>query len=249
MQNKTAFHRGFLDDMGRGRAYGAPWRRTCARLVKSLVRKGFLPMPNAKALTATNVLIAINVIVFLVEWLAPYRVYQAIDAQALTTYVVLTGNWHTLVTSMFMHSGLQHLLSNMIGLYWVGTLLEEVYGPVRMLVLYFVSGIAGGLAFVAINLLVGQPAACVGASGAIFGLFAAYALLLVCEHRRHRLLARPTTKQDVTAFLTVILLNVALGFAPGVAWRGHLGGMVAGLAVGAVLYAGAVRRVRAAHRG
>ena len=50
-------------------------------------------MPKAKALTATNVLIAINVIVFLVEWLAPYRVYQAIDAQALTTYVVLTGNW------------------------------------------------------------------------------------------------------------------------------------------------------------
>lgn len=200
-------------------------------------------MPKAKALTATNVLIAINVIVFLVEWLAPYRVYQAIDAQALTTYVVLTGNWYTLVTSMFMHGGLQHLLSNMIGLYWVGTLLEQVYGSVRMLVLYFVSGIVGGLSFVAMNLLAGHPAACVGASGAIFGLFAAYALLLVREHRRRCVLVHPTTKQDVTAFLTVILLNVALGFAPGIAWQDHLGGMVAGVVVGSVLYAGAVHRV------
>lgn len=206
-------------------------------------------MPKAKALTATNVLIAINAIVFLVEWIAPYRVYQAIDAQALTTYVVLTGNWYTLVTSMFMHGGLQHLLSNMIGLYWVGTLLEQVYGPVRMLVIYFASGIVGGLTFVAWNLMVGQPAACVGASGAIFGLFAAYALLLVCERRRRCLLVHPTTKQDVTAFLTVILLNVALGFAPGIAWQDHLGGMVAGAAIGAVLYAGAAHRVRTARRG
>lgn len=195
-------------------------------------------MPQrGKALTVTNVIIAINVIVFIVEYAGPISLYRIIDAQALTTSVVRTGAWYTLITSMFMHGGLMHILCNMITLYWIGSILERVYGPVKYTVLYFASGIVGGVAFVFINLSLGQMASAVGASGAIFGLFAAYIYLLWRESRHNVLFVRPVAKNDVTSMLTLLVINVLIGFTPGIAWQAHFGGFVAGLVAGVVLYA------------
>lgn len=209
-------------------------------------------MPErGKALTVTNVIIAINVIVFLAEYLGPVSLYRTIDAQALTTSVVYTGAWYTLITSMFMHGGLMHILCNMITLYWVGSILEHAYGPVKFTVLYFVSGIAGGLVFVYINLAMGQPASAVGASGAIFGLFGAYIYLLWRESRHNVIYVRPVAKSDVTSMLSLLVINVLIGFTPGIAWQAHFGGFFAGLVLGIIIYAlqaAKVKRIMASER-
>lgn len=82
---------------------------------------------------------------------------------------------YTLVTSMFMHSGFQHILLNMIGLFTFGTLLETVMGKKEWLILYLSSGFIASLGYALLSSSPFIPA--VGASGAIFGLIGGMALL------------------------------------------------------------------------
>lgn len=185
---------------------------------------------------ATVVIIVINVIVFAAEYFGPTALQRTIDAQALGTWVVYTGTWYTLLTSMFMHGSLTHILCNMFTLYWIGYTLERVYGAARFLVMYFVSGIVGGLAFVFINLALGNNASAVGASGAIFGLFGAYGYMIIRESRKAVLFMRRVSSSTVSSFLSMLAINVLIGFVPGIAWEAHFGGLVAGLITGAIIY-------------
>lgn len=203
-------------------------------------------MPQqAPRVTATNVIAIICIAVFAVQNLAPYGIALMIDAQALSTAVFFTGAWHTLLTSMFMHGDLLHLLCNMVTLYWVGNELERAYGPVKFLILYFICGIVGGLAFVWFNVLLGSPASVVGASGAIFGLFGAYVYLLARESRKPVVFVSAPSRNDVVSLLALIGFNVLFGFTPGIAWEAHFGGLASGVVAGIVLYALQKRAVRA----
>jgi membrane associated rhomboid family serine protease len=110
-------------------------------------------------------LIAANVVIFVLTSLAPAVTTMLMLVPA---YVVVRP-W-TIVTYMFLHGGVWHLLFNMLGLYFFGPRLEEELGPRDFLLLYFISGIVGGLfsfvtPFVAI----------VGASGALFGVLLGFA--------------------------------------------------------------------------
>jgi membrane associated rhomboid family serine protease len=140
---------------------------------------------------------------------------------------VAEGEFYRLVTSMFLHYGILHLLLNMWALWILGRTLEGVLGPVRFLALYFVSGFGGSVA--AYLFTPASPTA--GASGAIFGLFAALFVVL-------RRLGR-----DTSSVLPVLVINVAISFAPGISLAGHLGGLVTG-AVIAVALAYAPRKTR-----
>lgn len=194
---------------------------------------------------ATVVIIVINCIVFAAEYFGPLALQRTIDSMALGTWVVYTGTWYTLLTSMFMHGGLTHILCNMFTLYWIGYTLERVYGAARYLVLYFVSGIVGGLAFVFINLALGNNASAVGASGAIFGLFGAYGYLIIRESRKAVLFMSRISKNTVSSFLSMLAINVFIGFVPGIAWEAHFGGLVAGVVTGAIIYEAERRKVLA----
>jgi len=140
---------------------------------------------------------------------------------------VAEGEYYRLVTSMFLHYGPLHLLMNMWALWILGRTLEGVLGPVRFLVLYFVSGLGGSVA--AYLFTPASPTA--GASGAIFGLFAA---LFVVMRRLGR---------DTSSVLPVLVVNIAISFAPGISLAGHLGGLVTG-AIVAVALAYAPRKTR-----
>ncbi len=143
------------------------------------------------------------------------------------------GEYYRLLTSMFLHFGVVHLLMNMWALWVVGRILEGVLGPIRFLALYLVAGLGGSLAVYLFNPL-GLTA---GASGAVFGLFAALFIVL----RR--------LKRDTSSIVPLLVINIIISFVPGISLAGHFGGLITGALVAFVfayappknrnLYAGA----------
>jgi membrane associated rhomboid family serine protease len=132
---------------------------------------------------------------------------------------VAVGEYYRLVTQMFLHYGPLHLLMNMWALWVLGRSLEGVLGPVRFVALYVVSGLGGGVA----AYLFSPASATAGASGAIFGLFAA---LFVVMKRLGR---------DTSSVLPILIINIAISFAPGISLAGHMGGLFTGAVVAAAL--------------
>lgn len=170
-------------------------------------------------------LLIINCIVFLAQW-----VLEGSGQSAITSLCALnalwTGRFHgwQLITYMFMHGGLDHLLFNMFALWMFGSVLENYWGWKRFLFYYMVCGIGAGL----INLLVPGWALTVGASGAIYGLLLAFGMTFPNEYIYFYFLIPIKAKWFVTIFAVVELLE---GFfsTGNVAHFAHLGGMVFGL--------------------
>ncbi|SDY16461.1 Membrane associated serine protease, rhomboid family [Micromonospora pattaloongensis] len=130
------------------------------------------------------------------------------------------GGVYRLVTAMFIHYGLLHLLLNMWAIWVLGRNLEAVLGPVRFLALYLLAGLGGNVA----AYLLSPGSLSAGASTAVFGLFAAYFIVL----RRLRM--------DTSSVVGVLVVNLVLTFAvPRISWEGHVGGLIAGGLVGLVL--------------
>jgi membrane associated rhomboid family serine protease len=157
-----------------------------------------------------------------------------ISAQALKE-----GRWWTLVTSMFIHAGLYHLLMNVsalsIGSQVYRRLGRSLRGTLLFFALYFVCGLAGGLAFVAINPQGTTPA--VGASGAIFGLWGALARIGPRDGGVDPLFSKAVGKhvwEAIKQNLILIGILFVLGFLSRgatlkLAWEAHAGGFLAGL--------------------
>ena len=133
---------------------------------------------------------------------------------ALYGPLVAAGDWHRLITAAFLHYGPIHLGMNMLALWWIGRPLEDYLGPVRYLLLYLVSGLAGSA-----GALIATPTAVtVGASGAIFGILGA---AIVLERQGTYVLGGSA--------LTLLIVNIAFTFAvPGISIGGHLGGLAGG---------------------
>ena len=142
---------------------------------------------------------------------------------------VADGAWWQLVTSMFAHVSVVHIALNMLALYFLGPVLENVLGRVRFLAVYLVSGLAGSAAV----MLFAEPASqTLGASGAIFGLMGALAVMAL------------KVRGQLQSVLVWLGLNLVLTFTiANISWQGHIGGLVGGLAVGtAMIYAPRSRR-------
>ncbi|MGB8020454.1 MAG: rhomboid family intramembrane serine protease [Candidatus Nanopelagicales bacterium] len=137
--------------------------------------------------------------------------------------IAIGEQWFRLVSSIFLHAGLLHVGFNMYVLYVIGPPLEEVLGHGRFLTLFLLSGLGGSVASYAFSPLLTLS---VGASGAIFGLMAAW---IVVGRRLN---------QDVSQVVGLLVINVALGFLPGIDWRAHLGGAVTGAVVALALTTG-----------
>lgn len=137
------------------------------------------------------------------------------------------GQWWRLVTSMFLHGGIVHLALNGWGLFQLGALFETWMGSPKLLLVYFVSGIAGSLASAFFS-----QGASVGASGAIFGLLGALIAFLL---RRHQLLT-PQAKSLLFQLVGWAVINVFFGFStPNIDNAAHLGGCAAGFLLGLTL--------------
>jgi membrane associated rhomboid family serine protease len=147
--------------------------------------------------------------------------YRASDGSVVQVTGVSDGAWWQIITSVFTHQEVLHIGFNMLALYFLGPMLEQVLGRARFLALYLVSGIAGSAA---IMLFADPHSQSLGASGAIFGLMGALAVIALKVHGQ------------VQTILMWIGLNLVFTFTVGgISWQAHIGGLVTGALLGAVM--------------
>ena len=140
---------------------------------------------------------------------------------ALWGYGIEQGQIYRLFTVALVHGGLVHLICNMLAFFSIGTLLENYYGRNRYIALLFISLTFGSLASYIFN---PPQASAVGASGMIFGLFGAYAIL------------RKKMGGNLREALTLVAVNMAIPLLiPGIDWKAHLGGLIGGALTALVL--------------
>jgi membrane associated rhomboid family serine protease len=146
----------------------------------------------------------------------------------------------TIVTNLFVHDITGtipwHLLFNMITLYFFGTFLIRLVGTRDFLIIYFLGGIVGNIFFMLfayLHFLTSPYWTVIGASGAIFALGGTLAVLTP----RLRVYVFPIPA-PMPLWVAVIGGFVIISFVGGIAWQGHLGGLVAGLIAGLILRRG-----------
>jgi membrane associated rhomboid family serine protease len=165
------------------------------------------------------ILIAINVAAFVAQLATGDRAGDVFQQGALQGYVTADGDYWRLITSAFLHGSVLHLLFNMYALYLFGPFVERALGTARFVIAYVTAAMAGSIA---VYLLASPTTVTIGASGAVFGLFGMALLLLL------------KAKQDVRTLLVLLAINAVISVAgPDISWEGHLGGFVAGVALGA----------------
>jgi membrane associated rhomboid family serine protease len=163
--------------------------------------------------SATYSLIAVICGAYLLQMLVPSLEYHL--ALPNLDYLKATNEWYRLFTVALIHAGLLHLGFNMYALMVLGNPLEAAFGKNKLLIIFFFSLLTGSLTSA---YFASASSYSVGASGAIFGLFGALAIV------GNRIGA------DVRSIYVIIGVNFAIGFAlGGVDWKAHLGGLVGGL--------------------
>lgn len=199
---------------------------SCRKAAQPSVRTRAVHWNAGQHLLATRTLIALNVLVFV--WTLTGGTGGLFMSNSVTRLqfdlglfqpALAAGEWYRVVTSGFLHFGILHIGMNMLLLYQLGQLLEPALGRARFTLLYFAAmfGGAAGAILLTPNALTG------GASGAVFGLMAAAAVGL--------------QQRGINPFQTgigaTLVLNLVLTLSiPGISIGGHLGGVVAGAAVG-----------------
>jgi rhomboid protease GluP len=170
----------------------------------------------------TFYLISLNTIFFVLTLLTGgFTSENLIRLGALVpAYVTVNGDYFRILTSMFLHGNVFHFLSNMLALYFLGVGMERCLGPLRYLILYFLSGIGGAIAI----LLFGNPLIpTIGASAALYGIMAGMLAIV--------LMKRPWfTPGSARSIWTMMILNFVITFVfPSISILGHIGGFVVGL--------------------
>jgi rhomboid protease GluP len=182
---------------------------------------------------ATPIIVLLNILVYLLM-VASGADFLDPDAKTLFSwggnlgYRTANGEWWRLLTAVFLHGGLMHMLMNMYALVFVGVILEPALGTLRFATTYLVTGVVASL----VSILAHAGTVSIGASGAIFGMYGVYIALLTTS-----MVAR---KQHWAALLSAALY-VIYSLANGVKEQGvdnaaHIGGLLGGLAAGYALY-------------
>ena len=199
----------------------------------------------------TNLLLAAIWAMFLVElavsmsqgqagslWTGPSE-QTLVDLGAMYAPAIAAGQYWRFFTAMFLHAGLLHIAMNSYALYILGPPVEETLGKIKFLVLYFVTGFAGGAvsySFLPVMAVGGTVA--VGASGAIVGVFGAF--IAFAWRRRGSPIARAMLRNAALIILINALLSI--GWST-VDWRAHVGGLLSGFVAGFLVEEVEVRRL------
>jgi rhomboid family protein len=171
-------------------------------------------------------LIALNVLIFIITLVRPEEV---VGLLALDTAQLQDHPW-TIITSMFVHGNLWHILFNMIALYFLGGFLIRAAGERSFLAVFFLGGLAGNALFILYAHLTGFPLQGYGASGGIFALAGALAVMVP----RTPVIIFPIPIPMPLWIATIIL--VLFSFASyRVAWQAHIGGLLLGLIAGLII--------------
>jgi len=188
-------------------------------------------MPRLKDSPVTTAILAIITVVFLAEVFrgAMKDNDVLVGMGAIIHGTIANHEYWRLLAAMFLHGGWVHWLVNSWALYQLGSLYEAMFGKVRFLVIYFVTGLCASVAS-AMNLAVGG--ASVGASGAIFGILGAFIFSIRRSQWRHEPWTRGLTRQLVFWGLLNLAVGASFAFIDKTA---HVAGLLSGLLLGLVL--------------
>ncbi|CAM9469077.1 unnamed protein product [Laminaria digitata] len=173
-------------------------------------------------ITATKVLTALNVIVFMFQ-----TRYPAITSAGwkLAPAITQQGQWYRLLTPVVLHGSLAHLLINSMSFNSVGPVVESVLGRKKFVAVYALAGIAGNV----LSCVVNPRTPAVGASGAIFGMVGAWGAFCLMNES---VLGRATSQRALQSVAQTVMLNVAYGMSSSqIDNMGHLGGFLGGALV------------------
>jgi rhomboid protease GluP len=199
---------------------------------------------NVLAAPATYVLVGINCAVFV--WMVLHgvsakdpRTDQLVHYGATNPDLILSGQWWRLLTAIFVHVGLIHIATNMWCLWNLGLLGEPLLGPLGLSAVYVLTGVAGNLLSLAVNVITrDHDSVGAGASGAVFGI-AGILIVLLSNHKL------PIPWSELRRLRRSVIQFAALNLVIGIAARAtsivnidnfaHLGGFLCGLGMGVPL--------------
>jgi len=154
--------------------------------------------------------------------------YELLDWGANFKPITANGQWWRLITSTFLHAGIIHLAYNMFALIVVGIFLESVIGSITFLIIYLITGFIASIS----SLLYNDPTICVGASGAIFGMYGILVALLLLKY-----IDKNLSSMLKTSVVIFIGLNLVMGFFDGkIDLAAHLGGLISGFTIGIIYF-------------
>lgn len=193
------------------------------------------PVVRLRPPWATSALLGLVVVYFAMSWIAGGAEDIAVALAFGANYgpLVAEGDLWRLMTSIFLHGGILHLVLNAYALYFLGRNLEAFYGPWNLLVIFLGAGMGGSAASAGFSQNIS-----VGASGGIFGLVGAS---LVFAFRYRKVLPSRVTVIMGTALVPWVILNLVAGvFIPVLDSNAHFGGLIAGALLGVALRAEAI---------
>lgn len=200
-------------------------RNNCIQQIKLLEKKEKKLLKQTKPFF-TYIFLVIQIVVFLLMEFAG----GTLNPEVLVAFgakfnpFILAGEWWRFITPIFIHIGMIHLLFNSLALYYLGTMVEGIYGKIRFLIIYLFAGFLGTVGSFVFNYNISA-----GASGAIFGLFGALLYFGIIHKRTF-------FRTMGVNIIGLIVINLSLGFvAPGIDNAGHISGLIGGfLAAGIV---------------
>jgi rhomboid protease GluP len=178
-------------------------------------------------------IIAINVLVFVAMVIKGVDIISPTGEDIVNwggNYLPFTvaGDWWRLISCVFVHIGIIHLLFNMYALYSIGTYLEPMLGRIKYITAYLCTGVFASLT----SLWWHQtPVASAGASGAIFGMYGVFLALLSTS-----LIPKAVRKPLLQSIGIFVFYNLAYGMSSGVDNAAHIGGLLSGLVIGYIYY-------------
>lgn len=171
----------------------------------------------------TIALISVNVIMYIITAILSGDIIDSdirvlIFLGAKVNELISSGEYYRLITAMFLHGGLMHLLLNMYALNALGPFIEKVYGSAKYVIIYFVAGIVSSI----FSYMFSEGVS-IGASGAIFGLFGS---VLIFSLKMKDRVGNGMLKNIVS----VIGINIFIGISmPNIDNLAHLGGLIGGI--------------------
>lgn len=169
----------------------------------------------------TTGFIVINTLLFIISMFSGELLYR--EGAFSLQYILIGKEWWRLITSMFLHADMEHLLGNMLMLYLAGELVEKYIGKWKFALLYFFSGLTGSMLYAVYEYLTGSYVDSIGASGAVFGVVGA--LLVIVIHHKGKY-------GDITTGRMVFMIFY-MGYmglrASNVNNAAHIGGLLGGI--------------------
>ncbi|RXP54517.1 rhomboid family intramembrane serine protease [Lutibacter sp. HS1-25] len=185
----------------------------------------------------TPILININILIFAIMVISGVHFIMPTSESLLLwganfRPLSIEGEWWRLLTSMFLHIGIFHLLMNMYALAYIGLLLEPYLGKSRFLSAYILSGIAGSVA----SLYWNELTISAGASGAIFGMYGLFLAMLSTN-----LIEKSARKSLLTSIGVFVVYNLVNGINGDIDNAAHIGGLISGAIIGYSFYPSLVK--------